>query len=161
MTRGIPKSDALVLLASPQQRFTHIQMGVRKRFKSSAAKAAVDQSSRRRVADASRGLIQVVADNFDANISSQNGLISTHSLAMLLAFKEDASELHTDDTTIRRLTREEMKLPVAEDIAVQRYRGQINLICQFKWRNAQCCLYTYWPTRQCNSREVDAWTLIS
>ena len=42
---------------------------------------------------------------------------------MLLAFKEDASELHTDDTTIRRLTREEMKLPVAEDIAVQRYRG--------------------------------------
>ena len=38
------------------------------RFKSSAAKAAVDQSSRRRVADASCGLIQVVADNFDANI---------------------------------------------------------------------------------------------
>ena len=46
--------------------------------KSSAAKAAVDQSRRRRVADASR---------------------VTHSLAMLLAFKEDASELHTDYTT--------------------------------------------------------------
>ena len=93
------------------------------RFKSSAAKAAVDQSYRRAVADASRGLIQVVADNFDANIASQNGLVSTHSLAMLLAFREDAAELHTDDTTIRRVTRQEMKLPAAEDIAVHRYRG--------------------------------------
>ena len=62
------------------------------RFKSSAAKAAVDQSYRRRVADASRGLIQVVADNFDVKIASQNGLVSTHPLAMLLAFKEEASE---------------------------------------------------------------------
>ena len=88
------------------------------RFKASAVKAAVDQSSRRRVADASRGLIQVVVDNFDANIASQNGLVSTHSLAMLLAFKDETAEAHTDDTTIRRLTRDEMKIPAAEDIAV-------------------------------------------
>ena len=35
----------------------------------------------------SDGLIQVVSDNFDANISSQNGLVSTHALAMLLTVK--------------------------------------------------------------------------
>ena len=53
------------------------------RSKSSAAKAAVGLSYRRRVADASRRLIQVVADNFDANIASQDGLVPTHSLALL------------------------------------------------------------------------------
>ena len=90
-------------------------------FLESAAKAAVDQYSRRRVADnfdASRGLIQVVADNFDANIASQNGLVSTHFLAMLVAFKDETAESHTDDTTIKRLTRDKMKIPAAEDNAV-------------------------------------------
>ena len=93
------------------------------RFKASAAKAAVDRASQRGVADAAGGLIQVVADNFDANISSQNGLVSTHSLAMLLTFKDGTSEASSDDTAIRRLTREELKMPVAEDVAVHRYKG--------------------------------------
>ena len=93
------------------------------RFKASAAKAAVDLASQRGVTDAAGGLIQVVADNFDANISSQNGLISTHSLAMLLTFKDGTSETSSDETAIRRLTREEMKMPVAEDVAVHRYKG--------------------------------------
>ena len=57
-------------------------------------------------------------DNFDANITWQNGLVSTHFLAMLLAFKDETAESHTDDTTIKRLTRDEMKIPAAEDIAV-------------------------------------------
>ena len=36
-----------------------------------------------RLASSDGGLVQVVAHNFDANISSQNGLKSTHGLAML------------------------------------------------------------------------------
>ena len=37
-------------------------------------------------------LIQAVADNFDADISSQNGKITTHSLAMLITQPTNASD---------------------------------------------------------------------
>lgn len=54
------------------------------RFKASAAAEAVKKTALRGIEDSNVGLVQVVADNFDANISSQNGLRSTHALAMLL-----------------------------------------------------------------------------
>ena len=38
------------------------------------------------------GLIQAVADNVDANISSQNGLQSTHALAILMTLVEHGHE---------------------------------------------------------------------
>ena len=56
------------------------------RFKASAASAAVSNASLRGHCHDGYSLIQFVADNFDAHISSQNGLLSTHSLAMLLTF---------------------------------------------------------------------------
>jgi hypothetical protein len=54
------------------------------RFKRSSAKAATMERSYHGISDASEGLVQVVADNFDAEISSQNGKFSTHSLAALV-----------------------------------------------------------------------------
>ena len=54
------------------------------RFKFSAAHAAANSIDKMGLNAASDGLVQVVADNFDANISSQNGLQSTHALAMLV-----------------------------------------------------------------------------
>ena len=54
------------------------------RYKDSAAAAAVRDVNLMGISTESNRLIQVVSDNFDANISSQNGLVSTHALAMLL-----------------------------------------------------------------------------
>ena len=58
-------------------------------FKFSAAHAAAKRIKNMGLTDASRGLVQVVADNFDANISSQNGLQSTHALAMLVTQNDE------------------------------------------------------------------------
>ena len=66
--------------------------------------------------------MQVVSDNFDATISSQNGLHSTHSLAMLLAFPQTKNPAAIT-SGIRRLTVNEMKQPVAEDVPIERYSG--------------------------------------
>ena len=55
-----------------------------RRFKKSAAKAAVADLARSGISNAADGLVQGVVDNFDADISSQNGKQSTHSLAVLL-----------------------------------------------------------------------------
>ena len=54
------------------------------RFKSSAAVAASADMVKQGISDANDGLIQVVADNFDTDISSPNGKLSTHSLAMII-----------------------------------------------------------------------------
>ena len=60
------------------------------RFKASAASAAAGDVNRNlgAITDSKEGLIQAVADNYDANISSQNGLKSTHALALLLTQKK-------------------------------------------------------------------------
>ena len=52
------------------------------RFKKSAALAATKEIKLSGIEQASDGLIPAVADNFDADISSQNGKLATHSLAM-------------------------------------------------------------------------------
>ncbi len=93
-------------------------------FKSSAAVAAVKDSDIRGIGNTSSGLVQVITDNFDATISSQNGLRSTHSLAMLLAMPEtNKPETAGGVAGIRRLTISEMKQPITEDAPIARYSG--------------------------------------
>lgn len=72
------------------------------RFKASAAVAATQdvQNNLRAITDAKHGLIQAVADNFDANISSQNGLRSTHALALLLTQEDRPQADHTPNTNV-------------------------------------------------------------
>ena len=53
------------------------------RFKKSAALASYTDTSVQGLADSSSGLVQIIADNFDADISSPNGKLSTHALAMI------------------------------------------------------------------------------
>ena len=55
-----------------------------RRFKKSAAQAAVADSRLFGISSADHGLVQCILDNFDADISSQNGRQSTHSLAILM-----------------------------------------------------------------------------
>ena len=49
----------------------------------SAAAAAADKNGL--ILNASDGLIQVIIDNFDAIINSQNGMKQTHALALIFA----------------------------------------------------------------------------
>ena len=51
-------------------------------FKASVAHAAAKIQNLRGISDCGIGLVQTVADNFDANISSQNGVQSTYALAI-------------------------------------------------------------------------------
>jgi hypothetical protein len=55
-----------------------------RRFKRSVAKAAVTDIKLSGISDADKGLVQVIVDNFDAEIASQNGKLSTHSLAVIV-----------------------------------------------------------------------------
>ena len=64
------------------------------RVKKSAANAATKRSSG--ISGGGLGMVQVVADNFDADISSQNGKLSTHYFAVLLMQPEhNESHVHT------------------------------------------------------------------
>ena len=77
------------------------------RYKDSAAAAAVRDVNLMGISTERNRLIQVVSDNFDADISSQNGKLSTHSLAILLTQREYNPSEHTSDTpsTISRMSK--------------------------------------------------------
>jgi len=93
------------------------------RFKSSAAHNAIRQSNTKGIFNSKDGLVQVVVDNYDANISSQNGLKSTHALAMLMC-QSTRQLYHTepDVDDIPRITKNDMALPIYS-IPVHEYYG--------------------------------------
>ena len=97
------------------------------RFRKSAATASKQVGSRGLVhtSQTGAGLVQVVVDNFDANISSQNGLRSTHALAVLLT---QTATCDTENSgllpdTIPRIRKEDMTAQVDCDVPVHRYNG--------------------------------------
>ena len=63
------------------------------RFRSSAAYAASKEKALQGLLDNGVGFIQSVADNFDASISSPNGLKSTHALALLLTQAQETHQM--------------------------------------------------------------------
>ena len=69
------------------------------RFKKSAALEATKVLKLSGIHEGRFGLIQTVADNFDADISSQNGKVTTHSLAMLITQPKTA--VNDDQSTCR------------------------------------------------------------
>ncbi len=73
------------------------------RFKSSAAVDAAKKPNVRGLIQPGGPLIQAVADNFDANISSQNGLKSTHALALLLTQNVKGETQSAHDGTITHI----------------------------------------------------------
>ena len=91
------------------------------RFKASAAHGAARNQELMGIRPGSECLVQCVADNFDANISSQNGLQSTHALAILLT--QPHKEQNHETTYIRRIGKEELSQEILPDIPVQRHRG--------------------------------------
>ena len=94
------------------------------RFKASAASSAATDERLRGISDHSNGLIQVVADNFDTDISSQNGLQFTHSLAMLTTQNNKGRPDDSEPVqTIKRLRKEEMKTEVEAHVPVIHFQG--------------------------------------
>lgn len=81
------------------------------RFKRSSAVAKYNQMcSRRQIPVSAEGLVQVVVDNFDANLSSPNGLVSTHELATIETHSSPPAVIVTD--TIPRISKEDMSNPI-------------------------------------------------
>lgn len=95
------------------------------RFKKSVAHAASRERHLQGLMDSKVGLVQTVADNFDANIASPNGLKSTHSLALLQTQLQEYTEDNqvSDNPTIRRLRKEELKEEPTLPVDIQHYNG--------------------------------------
>ena len=82
-----------------------------RRYKKSSAVAKYTKLRREeRVPVTVSGLIQHIADNFDANMSSPNGKVSTHSLTMIECFPE--SDNTNEPQSFHRISKDEMKKPV-------------------------------------------------
>ena len=92
-------------------------------FKKSAAVAATENANLRGVSDSRPAMIQTVVDNFDADISSQNGKVSTHSLAVLMTQTVETNSSASSCETIKRLPRSEMTESVDYKLEIEHYRG--------------------------------------
>ena len=66
------------------------------------------------------GLLQAIADNFDANINSPNGLKSTHALALMMTQVCQNTE-GQEDTKIKRVKKENVKYSTPPGILVSYY----------------------------------------
>ena len=94
-----------------------------RRFKISAAAASDKTSVRSIFGNPDQGLIQTVANNFDATISSQNGLRQTHSLAMMLAQPRPAESGEHITNMIPRIKHEDLKNVDLTNLEVTFYTG--------------------------------------
>jgi len=72
-------------------------------FKKSAAISATEDTTLKAMSDGAVGMIQTVVDNFDADIASQNGKVSTHSVAMLMTQSVTTSTEETRSDTFKRI----------------------------------------------------------
>ena len=71
------------------------------RLKKSAAFATCENAGNTGISRDNKGLVQFICDNFDAVISSQNGKLSTHGLAMLVTQPASSSHKPTEDKITR------------------------------------------------------------
>ena len=68
-------------------------------------------------------LVQAIAGNSDANVTSPNGLMSTHALALLMTQVRPNTKEGREDTTIKRLKKENVKDSSPSDILISYYHG--------------------------------------
>ena len=89
------------------------------RFKKSAALAATTQSSLSGIFDNHTGLVQAIAD-----ISSQNGKVSTHSLALILTQQQIKCDPQEEmGQIIRRIKKTNMSTSIPYELRIHEYRG--------------------------------------
>ena len=92
-----------------------------RRFKVSAA-AAADKNGLPLNMNAFDGLIQVITDNFDATINSQNGMKQTHALASIFA-QANCSDEDNNEFKFPWLRQEEVKSVALRDMPLSIYNG--------------------------------------
>ena len=94
------------------------------RLKKSAALAATNDIQLSGIHEGDGGLIQTLVDNFDADISSQNGKLTTHSLAMLITQPcTQPDENQNIPSTIPRVSKADMSQQTDFELPIQRYQG--------------------------------------
>ena len=72
--------------------------------------------------NASDGLIQIIIDNFDATVNSQNGMKQTHALVSMFA-QTNCSDKDNNEFKFPRLKLEEIKSVVLRDFPLSIYNG--------------------------------------
>ena len=96
------------------------------RYKRSAAVAAAASEVSAGMLDAEHGIVQVVVDNFDAVIHSQNCKMMCHSLAMVMtqsSSSEQNDNKSVDNDVFPRISKTEMSQPIQYEVEVQAYQG--------------------------------------
>ena len=91
------------------------------RFKMCAAFHAAQYDLKIGISDCNSGLVQVVVDNFDANISSQNGKLSTHSLAMLVTQNQNYPEIV--HSSFKRISQSKVCEKIEYEPIIQKFIG--------------------------------------
>jgi hypothetical protein len=94
-------------------------------FKKSAACSALTEMEFLGIVNADHGLMQVVVDNFDTDIYSQNGKVTTHSLAMLVTQPEE-EEVTNTQKSLKRISKCAMSAPIDYEVHTCRYNGPKN-----------------------------------
>lgn len=124
---GILMSDHKALITELSKLNVTCSYDETRRFRRSAAVQASKAHLLAGMSDcAIGGLVQIIIDNFDTEISSQNCRLQCHNMAMLATqYRTHLSRLDglDPDATIPRLTREEMKNPIACEASITPYTG--------------------------------------
>ena len=103
------------------------------RFKASVAVAASNKTKLTGIQSSGMGLVQAIADNFDANIASPNGLKSTHALALLMTKVCPNTEECQEDTTTKRCKKENVMDSTPSGIPTPTTMAQNSLKSQKKF----------------------------
>jgi hypothetical protein len=69
------------------------------------------------------GMVQVIVNNFDADISSQNGKMSTHSLAVFVTQPCHENVCENQTARFQRIKKDEMTQSIDFDHKTERYTG--------------------------------------
>ena len=88
-----------------------------RRFKISAASSGATQVK----LDATKGMVQGISDNFDANLCTQNGVKQTHCMATIIT--QNASEIR-ERTPIPRLSKAECTKAAFDDAEIHVFSGE-------------------------------------
>ena len=102
-----------------------------RRFKVSAASSDNNDKDAR----AGDGPIQIVADNFDEHIYSQNGLKESHNMATIIA--QPTHNHGPSKTHIPRLKQENLKSVVVKETDMKYFKGKRTLLCQNHFANTK------------------------
>ena len=92
----------------------------------SVATAGVNNAKLSGICDAREGLIQSLADNFNANIHAPIVMLSTHSLAILL-IQPEISTSTMRNQKIKRLSKSVMTEQIDFEVRTRHYQGTKDL----------------------------------